>query len=108
MARQKYHALEMESALSDEQKKFYDPYFRDFHSYLTAIPKNEKLTQLNDDGLYEKFNDALLNKNPKSNYLHEPWRYKIYYNLFKITPIWLRDILVEKFVNFPKCKIKND
>lgn len=108
MSRQQFHAEEMEAAFTEEEKKIHNPYFREFNSYLIGLPEKGKLIPIDDEGLYQKFTDALLNENPKSNYVHQPWRYFFYYNLFKISPTWLRDYLVEKFMKFPKYKAIQD
>lgn len=108
MSRQQFHAEEMEAAFTEEEKKIHNPYFREFNSYLIGLPEKGKLIPIDDEGLYQKFTDALLNENPKSNYVHQPWRYFFYYNLFKISPTWLRDYLVEKFMKFPKYKASQD
>ena len=71
----------MQESFSHCDKKFHQSYFNSFTSYLNNVFVEKKpLKPLEDDVLYGKFFHALLNKNPKFIYKHEPWRYFFYYN----------------------------
>lgn len=102
MSRHPENAKEMEAEMSADDKNFYGNYFYIYHSYLTGLSDpNRPPTIIQDPALHEMFGDALLSCNPRSNYIHGPLRYTIYYFLFKISPIWLRDWLVVRFVQMP-------
>lgn len=107
MRRQGIHAEEMKEGFSEEQRSFYGEYFNTLNSYLLGIIKEKTtLKPIEDEVLYSKFSEALLNSNPKCLYKHEPFRYFIYYNLFRLAPVSLRDYFVEVFTKFPPYKRK--
>lgn len=99
-AGQKKLAEEMRSSFSEEQVTFYGDFFDRFNSYLEVI-SGEKEPQMVSQDILETFEEALLHDQPKSRYVSEPLRYKIYYTLFKFTPRKLSDYLIQKFVMTP-------
>lgn len=102
MARQIENVYEMHSEFSQEQLDFYDDYFKRYNSYLGMLSKPKPLEKINDPKFYSVFERALLETDPCIKYVHEPLRYKFYYNLFKITPVRIRDFLVVKFMKMPQ------
>lgn len=104
MQKQRQYAEEMEKEFSDESRLFHGRYFQEFHSYLIGLSGKRELVEIEDRRLYEKFEGALLDVYPKTTYINEPWRYFWYYNAFKFTPVWLRDRLMERFMQFPEYK----
>lgn len=102
MANQPKYADEMYMDMSKEQKSFYDRYFRDYHTYLSVIKPPVEVKKVQDQKLYELFEDALLNISPKIVYKNEPWRYFIYHSLFYWSPVVIKDYFVEKFMHIPK------
>lgn len=109
MAAQETHSKQMEESFTEDDRRLYGNYFKEFNLYLRHVSGDRKpLTPLDDDELYRKFSEALLKNNPKAAYKHEPWRYFFYYNSFRIVPLWLKDRLVNKFMKFPKFKPNTD
>ncbi|KAK6638778.1 hypothetical protein RUM43_007047 [Polyplax serrata] len=105
MTSQQFHSEEMEKAFGEEDRKFYGAYFNEFNRYLSFVSGERKpLVPIKDDVLYSKFLDALLSENPRIKYKHEPWRYFLYYNSFRVAPTRLKDYLVNKFMMFPQFK----
>lgn len=105
MTCQDSYSKEMEESFSEDHKQFYGTYFKEFNAYLSHVSSVKKpLKPIEDDVLYKKFNEALLSCDPKFRYKHEPWRYFFYYNAFHITPTWIRDYLMKKFLKFPEFK----
>ncbi|KAK1133037.1 hypothetical protein K0M31_014400 [Melipona bicolor] len=101
LARQRTHFKKMEKSMSSEMKTFYGDYFARYSEYFSSMARCGNLEKLQDSGIYEAFEGALLDKYPSAVYMNEPWRYKIYHTMFRITPTYLRDRLVEKFVQSP-------
>lgn len=99
-AGQKKLAEQMRESFNEEQINFYGDFFDRYNSYLEVL-SGEKDPQMVDSKIMETFEEALLHDQPKSRYVTEPLRYKIYYNLFKITPRKLTDYLIQKFVMTP-------
>uniref|UniRef100_A0A1A9W6I3 Uncharacterized protein n=1 Tax=Glossina brevipalpis TaxID=37001 RepID=A0A1A9W6I3_9MUSC len=100
-ARQQDQAKEMAANFSIEQHKFYDDYFRRFNEHLKIISGFKPPNQMQDEELLKKFEHALTNSQPKSLYIHEPLRYKIYRLLSQWCPPVIMDFLIVKFVNMP-------
>lgn len=55
-----------------------------------------------DSAIIKEFEKALLDVPPKARYVCEPFRYKLFHTLFKITPQKITDLLLHKFVSMPK------
>lgn len=96
------YAAEMKEAFSEQQLNFYGEYFDRYNLYLSMLGGHKEPQMLADKNIMRAFEDALLDVPPKRKYVCEPWRYKIYHLLFKITPLPLTDWLVHKFVALPR------
>ncbi|XP_071869381.1 SDR family oxidoreductase shroud [Bombus fervidus] len=92
----------MKWVMSKEVQTFYGDYLSRYIKYFTSLVESPVLQTIQDKRVYEIFEAALLDKYPSATYKNESWRYKIYHTLFSITPTFLRDRLVEKFVHGPK------
>ncbi|XP_012533987.1 estradiol 17-beta-dehydrogenase 2 [Monomorium pharaonis] len=104
MKRQRQHFEEMRRHMSDEAKQFYGNYFNRYAEYFSLVSPTENennLKVLSDPRIYEIFDNALLNIYPSAVYRCESWRYFFYRILFKNTPMWMRDRLVQRFVVVP-------
>ncbi|KOX77077.1 Estradiol 17-beta-dehydrogenase 2 [Melipona quadrifasciata] len=101
LARQSQYFKKMERAMSTEAKTFYGDYFARYSQYFSSMARCGNLDKLEDSGIFETFEGALLDKYPSAVYTNEPWRYTVYHTMFKITPTCLRDRLVERFVQAP-------
>lgn len=102
MSRQVDNVYEMFSALSSEQRIFYEDYFKRYNSYLALLSGPSLPKKIEDKKLYEVFEGALLDQKPQRIYVCESWRYTFYHTLFKIVPFRLRDILICKFMKMPE------
>lgn len=102
MARQVEYVYEMHSAFTEEQKDFYNDYFKRYNTYLTHFSGPSMPTKIEDPSLYDVFESTLLAVSPRAKYVNEPWRYKFYHLLFKSTPTLFRDILVHRFMQMPE------
>lgn len=100
-AKQSKYAVEMRDSLSEEQISFYGEYFDRYNGYLEGI-SGEKEPQMVDMNIIDTFEEALLDNFPKTRYVCEPFRYKLYHILFKITPQVITDMLLHKFIMMPK------
>lgn len=94
-------ADQMRSSFSMEQKSFYGDYFDRYNGYLKFVA-GEKEPQMVDSRIIETFEEALLEVPPRTRYICEPLRYKVFNALFKITPQKITDLLIHKFVSMPK------
>ncbi|KAL5285364.1 hypothetical protein ACFFRR_007218 [Megaselia abdita] len=103
-SRQQDHANEMETQFSKEQQHFYGDYFKEYNEYLKIISGPKPLQFVDEHGILNTFKRALLDENPKSIYINEPLRYKIYRILFNICPTYIVDWLTIKFVSMPDYK----
>ncbi|CAL7949795.1 unnamed protein product [Xylocopa violacea] len=101
LARQAEHFETMKRSISAEVETFYGDYFARYSQYFSSVAQGTNLKKLKDVGVYEVFEGALLDKYPSAVYKNESWRYFIYHALFAVTPTWLRDLLVQKFVQGP-------
>lgn len=104
MKRQRLHFEEMSRNMSKEAKQFYGNYFNRYAEYFSLVSPTENLNNLkvlSDPRIYEIFDNALLNVYPSAVYRCESWRYFLYRILFKSTPMWIRDRLVQRFVVVP-------
>lgn len=73
-ARQQEHAKAMYEEFNDEQRHFYDAYFKRFNQYLSVISGFKPPNAVQDKDLLDKFRDSLTSTQPKALYIHEPWR----------------------------------
>lgn len=105
-ANQLVYAAEMKDSFNEEQRKFYGEYFDRFNLYLSAVAGEKDPELLSNPMILNTFEDALLDTPPKIRYICEPWRYKWYHLLFKITPIPISDWLIHKFLNMPRFNPK--
>ncbi|XP_044731330.1 D-beta-hydroxybutyrate dehydrogenase, mitochondrial [Chrysoperla carnea] len=104
MDRLKKDRMEIENNLTEEKQLFYNNYIENYYDYLTMIPSSNRIEKINDKKLYEKFEAALKDQNPKTIYKHEPFNYRVHHFLFKILPTKYRDLLVCRFVQLPVWK----
>lgn len=102
MSRQVDNVYEMFSAFTDEQRNFYEDYFKRYNSYLALLSGPSSPKKIVDENLYKKFEGALLDAKPDRVYVCENWRYTFYHTLFKIVPFRIRDFLVCKFMQMPE------
>ncbi|XP_023703612.1 D-beta-hydroxybutyrate dehydrogenase, mitochondrial [Cryptotermes secundus] len=102
MVRQPEYAREMEEAMTPDDHQFFGDYFRRYNEYLCAIPTPGRPVPLPDDKIHSVLEEALLSKYPYSSYTNETPRYKWYHFMFKISPAWLRDRLVKRFIKMPE------
>ncbi|XP_055324349.1 D-beta-hydroxybutyrate dehydrogenase, mitochondrial isoform X2 [Sitodiplosis mosellana] len=100
VSRQKQYASEMLAAFTDEQLEFYGDYFERYNKYLSYIP-NHSVQVISDSNLFNEFGNTILDYTPRAIYKCEPIKYTIYHILFKYSPVFLRDLLIIKFVNMP-------
>lgn len=85
---------------------FYADYFKEYNYYLSFISSPTECRPIQNNYFYNQLNKALLCVYPKACYCYSPIRYFIYHSLFKISPIFIRDYLVLKFVNMPSWKAR--
>ncbi|XP_075231247.1 SDR family oxidoreductase shroud [Lycorma delicatula] len=104
LSKQLLFAREMKASMTEEAIKFYGDYFEKYHEYIGAISGDKPLQRLENKRLYRNFTDALISTNPCTFYCNSPLRYTIYHFLFRITPVSVRDYLVEHFVKMPNYK----
>lgn len=102
MVRQPEYARAMEEAMTPDDHQFFGDYFRRYNEYLCAIPTQGRPVPLPDDKIHSVLEEALLSKCPYSSYTNETPRYKWYHFMFKISPAWLRDRLVKRFIKMPE------
>lgn len=108
MSSQNENVYEMQSSMTQEQLQFYGDYFKEYNAYLSTLSGYRKPTKIIDCDLYNVFERTLTDKQPQATYIRETWRYKMYHTLFKITPVRLRDFLVDYFIQMPKWKPKKE
>lgn len=106
-ANQQQHFNEMKSGFNNEQQLFYGDYFQRYENYLKLLSYKKPPTEIPDAGIVNTFVRALLDDGPKAVYKCEPWRYSFYHMMFHITPTFIQDWLVEKFVSMPRYKLVN-
>ena len=95
------HFEAMKWVMSKEVQNFYGDYLTRYIKYFTSLVEKIGLQKIRDNRIYEIFEAALLDRYPSPTYKNESWRYTIYHALFSITPTFLRDYLVQKFVHGP-------
>lgn len=100
----------MKETMSEEQLKVYEEYFDQYYGYLSYVSSYKSPGSVQFDAkIISKLMDAILDEFPKCVYKEEPWRYKLYYNLFKIIPQGpLEHYFVEKFMMMPKYKCTSE
>ncbi|CAB0012507.1 unnamed protein product, partial [Nesidiocoris tenuis] len=87
--------------MSAPNRSLHEANFTKFYDYLGAIPVPE-LAYINDEGLFEKFDRALLSRMPRRQYVNAPFRYRMYFFLFSVSPtLRIREFLIKRFVNLP-------
>lgn len=101
-AYQTKYAAEMREALDEEQIKYYGDYFDRLNFYLSAVAGEKEPELLPNPLIISTFEEALLDTPPKRRYICEPWRYKWYHFLFKISPVTISDWLVYRFLSMPR------
>lgn len=99
---QSKYSAEMRESLNEEQLNYYGDYFDRLNKYLSAISGEKDPVVLPNENVLKTFEEALLDSPPKARYVCEPWRYKIYHFLFRITPLPISDWLTWKFINMPR------
>lgn len=104
MSHQLQNVQEMHDNFTEEQHRFYSDYFKRYNIYLSFITPPPEPHKIEDDKLYETFENALLDKYPDDVYKHEPFRYKVYHFLFRYSPWKLRDYFVTKFMQMPEYR----
>lgn len=68
LARQVEHFETMRRSMSEEAKTFYGDYFTKYSQYFSAVGQDTSLKKLQDSGVYEIFEGALLDKYPSAIY----------------------------------------
>ncbi|XP_066146916.1 D-beta-hydroxybutyrate dehydrogenase, mitochondrial [Euwallacea fornicatus] len=107
MSRQLQNVQEMHENFTEEQQRFYNDYFKRYNIYLSFITSPPEPHKIQDEKLFEVFENTLLDKYPSTVYKYEPLRYKFYHFLFKFSPVQLRDYFVTKFMAMPEYKNEN-
>ncbi|XP_025833834.1 D-beta-hydroxybutyrate dehydrogenase, mitochondrial [Agrilus planipennis] len=93
---------EMYQNLTQEQQMFYKNYFVKYNSYLNQLSKPKSPKKIDDFGLYEELEKAILHVSPKAKYINEPLNYKLYHLLFKWSPTsYIRDLFIVRFMQVP-------
>ncbi|XP_068631768.1 retinol dehydrogenase 7 [Battus philenor] len=103
MSYQKDQGDDMMEHLSEEQRALYSKKIKTLCTYLGAAANEARFDSMKDENIIETFVKALMDEQPKELYKVESWRYKFYYNLFKL-PLsdGLHRWLINKFLNFPQ------
>lgn len=101
MAKQLQNVQEMHDNFTQEQHTFYSDYFKRYNIYLSFITPPPMPTKIEDEKMYSVYEETLLDEQPKVVYKNENLRYWFYHTLFKISPWFLRDYLVNKFMAMP-------
>lgn len=91
----------MRAAFTPEQIDFYGEFFDRYNNYLAALSV-EREPEMVDNLILQAFEEALLETPPKRVYICEPFRYKLYHLLFKVTPQFVTDWLLYKFIAMPE------
>lgn len=92
----------MQANFTEEQKEFYGDYFKRYASYLSLIQGPELPKIIQDTNLYNTYEKALKHIYPRAKYVNETFHYKIFHNIFKYSPITIRDHLMNYFMNMPE------
>ncbi|XP_021694992.1 D-beta-hydroxybutyrate dehydrogenase, mitochondrial [Aedes aegypti] len=104
-ANQQQYAEQMKAGFSEEQAQFYGSYFDEYNAYLRVISGSKPVQSLaGNHPVLRCFEDALLDAKPKPLYKCEPWRYRMYHFLFRISPTAISDWLVRRFVAMPEYR----
>lgn len=88
--------------LNDEQRIMFENKIRMLMDYLQSASSEARFDSVKEETILETFIHTLNDENPKILYKSESWRYKFYYNLFKlpfneITKSWI----IKRFLRFP-------
>lgn len=75
LTRQVEHFEVMRRSMSEEAKTFYGDYFARYSQYFTSVGQDTSLRKLQDSGVYETFEGALLDKYPSPVYKY------VYYSM---------------------------
>ncbi|CAH0550685.1 unnamed protein product [Brassicogethes aeneus] len=102
MSKQLSYVQEMHDNFTEEQHQFYSNYFKRYNIYLSYLSGPTVPKKLSNFGLYQEFDNALLEESPKPLYKVENYRYWFYHTLFKYSPYCLRDYFVTKFMLMPE------
>ncbi|KAF5297075.1 hypothetical protein FQA39_LY02655 [Lamprigera yunnana] len=106
MASQIENCFEMYNAFTTEQIQFYGDYFNRYNNYLNVLAGPRVVEKIENNILYTKLEQAVLETPPSSIYIHESLYYSMYHTLFKYSPIKFRDYLMTKFMQMPSYDIK--
>ncbi|XP_066599031.1 estradiol 17-beta-dehydrogenase 2 [Prorops nasuta] len=106
LAQQGKYFNAMKATMLEEATAFYGDYFQRYAQYFSQFSKATEPKQLENSLIYEKFYRALVDKYPSLTYKCEPWRYFFYHLLFKMTPTYLHDKLIESFMMLPRWEDK--
>ncbi|XP_063982031.1 estradiol 17-beta-dehydrogenase 2 [Diachasmimorpha longicaudata] len=104
LLRQVGHFEVMEKEMKAEAKSVYGEYFNEYRNYLRPLSQQNALKRINNEQIYETFENVIMEEPARTSYKCEPWRYTYYHVLLKFVPTKLHDILVEKFVQMPPWK----
>ncbi|KAJ8896412.1 hypothetical protein PR048_001756 [Dryococelus australis] len=102
MARHSSQVADMQRAMSADDRHFFGDYFARFHAALAPLAVEREPTAIHDKRLHTMFDEAVLSPSPATHYYNSPLRYTIYHWLFALTPVSLRDLLMERFMCMPK------
>ncbi|XP_049825129.1 D-beta-hydroxybutyrate dehydrogenase, mitochondrial isoform X1 [Aethina tumida] len=101
MSKQLNYVEEMHDGFTEEQHEFYGDYFKRYNVYLSFLTGPTVPKKINNNELYNKFDNCLLDECPSSVYKVEDWRYFMYHLLFRFSPVCFRDYFVKKFMQMP-------
>lgn len=93
---------EIQSNFTLEQKEFYGDYFKRYATYLSQLRSPETPCIIHDTLLYETYERALTDVNPKSTYVNETLYYKAYHLMFRYAPTSARDFFIKRFMRMPE------
>ncbi|XP_012266232.2 retinol dehydrogenase 7 [Athalia rosae] len=104
LAKQSDHFEAMNSSMTEEAKNFYGDYLKRYEQYLAGMSREMLPRMLQQPNLYHQFDRALMDDCTRAVYKCEPWRYTFYHLLFWLSPTYIRDRLVERFMMMPRWK----
>ncbi|XP_058063298.1 short-chain dehydrogenase/reductase family 9C member 7-like [Anopheles bellator] len=98
----------MWSNMKPGQQLYYETYFRQFRDYLAPLCRSRPIEPFPaEDPLLECIHGALFDKQPKTIYKCESWRYWVYYTAFALAPSFVRDKLIRRFLAMPEYSTDN-
>lgn len=68
MSRQRRYFNEMKRSMKSEATIFYDDYFDRYVEYYSSVAGQDNLKRVTNPGIYEVFDNALLDVNPSAVY----------------------------------------